>query len=139
MQRVLDEVTAAFALLPVLSLMQWSHGGPGGGRGRPSPPFPDNTAAATAKLDMPLYIGDITKANGILQLSCVSCDLPCMIGMHACVAVKMPCACAWPHGCVERWRAMPQPVLDFLFYFFIVSVLGLSRLELSLRPENVNG
>ena len=90
MQRVLDEVTTAFALLPVLSLMQWSHGGPGGGRGRPSPPFPDNTASATAKLDMPLYIGDITKANGILQLACVPCDMSCMTSMHACVALKMP-------------------------------------------------
>lgn len=67
MGSVLDEVCTAFALVPVLTLINWRpHSG--GGGGTPSPPFPDNTAAS--KFEMPLYIGDITKHNGILQLTC---------------------------------------------------------------------
>lgn len=70
MRRVLDEVSTAFALLPVLSLMQWQRSASEAGAGRPAEPFPNNTAAA--KLEFPIYIGDITKQNGILELSCAA-------------------------------------------------------------------
>eukprot|EP00892_Ulva_mutabilis_P001825 jgi/Ulvmu1/11643/UM008_0047.1 len=68
MHAVLDEMCTAFALIPMLSLLKWQPGASrGAGGGGPAAPFPGNERAD--KVEAPLYIGDITKYNGILQLT----------------------------------------------------------------------